>query len=131
MKAKCEVRYLLCLLIFGCMRHSIISKGFDTPIALTILRRKTMKPEYELNNVSYNMFMRGGGDVWGIFGSCPERMKGRFMISTPISFNKDDMVIESHNSIYHIKSWSPNSNYIKDRFWEQVAKDIVNGYEVH
>lgn len=90
-----------------------------------------MKPRYELNNVSYNMFMRAGRDIWGIFGECPARLEGRFMISTPISFDKESMIVESNNSIYHIKSWSSNGKYVKDLFWEQVAKDAVHGYEVH
>ena len=92
-----------------------------------------MKPRYKLEDVSYNMFMRGGGDVWGIFGRCAARgIEGRFMISTPIAFDKRAMTVESNNTIYHIRSWGSNTGkYIEDLFWEQVAKDTIHGYEIH
>lgn len=89
-----------------------------------------MKPVYNLRKVSYNMHMRGGGDVWAIHGVCEERMPGRFMISTPIKFDKKKMLIETGNSIYKIESWGC-SKYIEDKFWEQVEKDCCTGYEIH
>ena len=87
------------------------------------------KPRYELTNVSYSMQIGMGTDVWRILGT---REDGEVWISFPIDFDLLAGQIETANSIYEIKSWNPNSKYIKEDFWQQLSSDMENGgFEVH
>jgi hypothetical protein len=79
-----------------------------------------------IENVRYAMDLGGGGDVWRIHGF----VEGKpIRPSTVKSFNKEkDIFGTVSGSTYHILSYGQD----KDKFFEQVEKDIKNnGYEVH
>lgn len=87
----------------------------------------------ELHNACYQMHMRGGGDVWRIFGQVynhPSFPNGSdYSPSSPESFDEATMIVTSASGkSYKIMTIAGP----REKFIEQLKKDVLNkGYEVH
>jgi len=78
------------------------------------------------------MELRGGGDIWRIFGEAfghPDFPAGDTVCpSSPVSFDETtDNFTTASGRVYHIVSYQDKNNFV-----EQILKDVGNrGYEVH
>ena len=86
-----------------------------------------------IDDCGYSMFLRGGGDIWSVSGNVhnhPSFKQGEFIYpSCPVKFDSTtDTFITKSGKEYHIMSYRDS----KEKFVEQVVKDIKNGgYEIH
>ncbi len=84
----------------------------------------------EIYNLTYQMELRGGGDIWRLCGDCPAHptAKGYVWPSSPVSFDEvNDMLVTTSGRKYKVISYIN-----KEKVVEQIKKDIANqGYEVH
>lgn len=88
----------------------------------------------EVDQIQYVMEMRGGGDIWRIYGKVfnhPNIMNGQaYYPSSPISFDETNEIVTSvSGKQYKIMSYGGKG---KDAFIQQLKKDIErNGFEIH
>lgn len=90
-----------------------------------------------IQNVRYQMTLRGGGDRWQIYGNVighPAGNDGELMCpSYPTEFDETNLTFKTiSGNEYKIESFLDGSDIEKDKFIAQIKKDIAKGgYEVH
>lgn len=90
-------------------------------------------PRIELYNARYQMQLRGGGDIWSLYGQVyghPNFPPGHHThLSSPLTFDPEtDELDTCSGSRYIIKSYEGDKQKVVD----QIKTDIANGgYEVH
>ena len=85
----------------------------------------------KIYDLRYQMELRGGGDVWRLYGKCPEHPNsshGDICPSTPTSFDEaNDVLTTASGRKYKVVSYWDRTKVV-----EQIKKDIANGgYDVH
>lgn len=92
-------------------------------------KNKPAKPIKTIDRLSYRMEIRGGGDVWRLYGFVRDIGEYRYF-STPVSYDEETQVLKTiSGSIYQVASFEREDN---SEVLEQLKSDIERGsYEVH